>query len=611
LAVRASGAVGAGAYLVLAVMLLVVGTGLAVIAPRFPVARFAAVAGPADGTGAAVEGAAVGGPAFGVWPLLVVLAVILPVLAMVLLLARQRAAALGLVAVAGLVAGCRFVADLALLESPLTAGRAELWVPHGIDPVRAGAGAWLLLAGQLCTAAAGVFALAESGRCQGGHGFDVPAGLPRATRPVVPVAVSFAVMAAAGLLAAPLRSTDPYVSARSAFDAPASVSLGGFAIAVGIVLATGLACSSPDHRVTVAGLVAAALAVVGIALPRVVVAALAPDLGVAPGPVVALLGAVGLATSARWVSVRAWSGISSGAEWAWPRPMLAEGGRVLAGLLCLLSGGCAVFAFFLHPLRLAGDLSQPRISMTGLLLCTGLVVAAVGWLTAMPRRGPLLRPALAVVAMAMPMAAAEYVSAVMGVLDLTGVDAGMGCWFAVAAVLTALAGALVSVVSGGFERDDVDLTGRSFSGPTAPVAAGAAVLALPAFMLPLVNGAGRGVTGVVQGPFGLPSWALLAAMSVTLGIGLLGPRCRPIPAAVLYTGGCVLLVLRLARVPFGPRPLPATGLAEGAWATVLCLLLLLVAATIAVHTAQPGAPGGSGALSSPRPTMAITRRFRS
>jgi hypothetical protein len=80
---------------------------------------------------------------------------------------------------------------------------------------------------------------------------------------------------------------------------------------------------------------------------------------------------------------------------------------------------------------------------------------------------------------------------------------------------------------------------------------------------------------------------------------------------VLYTGACVLLVLRLARVPFGPRPLPTAGLAEGAWASVLCLLLLLAAATIAVHTAQSGDPGGSGALSSVKPTMAMTRRFRS
>jgi hypothetical protein len=196
------------------------------------------------------------------------------------------------------------------------------------------------------------------------------------------------------------------------------------------------------------------------------------------------------------------------------------------------------------------------------------------------------------------------------VLDLPGVDSGIGSWFALGSVLTAPAGALLAVVSGAFERDDVDLTGRSFSGPTAPVAAGAAVLAVPAFALPLTNGIGRGVTGVIQGPFGLPSWALLAAMAVTVGVGLLGPRCRPVPAAVLYTGGCVLLVLRLARVPFGPRPLPAIWLAEGAWATLLCLLLLLAAATIAVHTAQSGAFGGLGALSSARPTMAITRRFR-
>lgn len=593
---RASDAVSGGAYLALAVVLLVVGAGLTVIAPRHPIVA------PAT---------AVGGPASDVWPMLAVLASIPALLALVLMLARQRAAALGLVAVGGLVAACRFVADLALLVSPLAADRVELWVPHGIESVRPGQGLWLLLAGQLCNGAAGAFALAESARCQGGYGFAEPPAPPRASRPVMPIAVSFAVMAGAGLLAAPVRSDDPYVSGRSAFDAPAPVSLGAFALAAGIVLATGLAGSSLDYRVTVAGLVGAALAVMGIALPRVVVATLAPDLGVAPGPVVAVLGAVGLAASARWVSVRAWSGTPSGGKRTWSRALLAEGTRVLGGALCLVSGGCALFASFLHPLRLAGGLSQPRIPTTGLLLCTGLVVATVGWFTVMPRHGRMLRPALAVVAMAMPIATAEYTANVSEVLDLPGVDAGVGSWFAVAAVLTALAGALLGVVSGGFERDDVDLSGRSFSGPTAPVSAGAAVLAVPAFALPLINGTGRGVTGVVQGPVGLPSWALFAAMLVTVGIGLLGPRCRPVPAAVLYTGGCVLLVLRLARMPFGPRPLPAGGFAEGAWATVLCLLLMVAGATIAVRTAQSGVSGGSGALSSARPTMAITRRFRS
>jgi hypothetical protein len=595
---RASDAVSAGAYLAFAVILLFVGTGLVVIAPRRPIVR-----------------PALGGPAADVWPMLVVLALTPALLAVVLLLVRQRPAALGLVAVGGLVAACRFVADLALLVSPLAAARVELWVPHGIEAVRPGPGLWLLLAGQLCTAAAGAFALAESARCQGGYGFAEPPVPPWATRPVMPIAVSFAVVAGAGLLAAPVRSSNPYVSARSAFDAPVPVSLGAFALAAGIVLAVGLAGSSQDHRVTVAGLAGGALAVVSIALPRVVVAALAPGLGVAAGPAVALLGAAGLAASARWVTVRAWSGTPSRVQQTWSRALLAEGTRVLGGLLCLVSGSCAVFGFFLHPLRLTGDLPQPRIPTTGLLLCTGLVVAVAGWLTATPRYGRMLRPALAVVAMAMPIAAAEYTADVAEVLDLPGVDSGVGSWFAAAAGLTALAGALLGVVSGGFERDDVDLSGRSFSGPTAPVSAGAAVLAVPAFGLPLVNGTGRGVTGVIQGPIGLPSWALLAAMLVTVGIGLLGPRCRPVPAAVLYTGGCVLLVLRLARVPFGPRPLPASGLAEGAWASVLCLLLMLAGATIAVHKAQSGASGGFGTLSSPRPTMAITRaitrRFRS
>lgn len=560
----------AGAHLVLAVTLLVVGSGLIAAAPRFRM----------------VDAGADGGPVFGVWPLLVVLAVTPAVLAVILVLVGQRAAVLALVAAVASAAPGRLVLDLWLASAPWAAHRPELWVPAGIGPARAGPAPWLLVAGQGCLVLAGLFAVAESGRSRGEHGFIPGPDGSRVSPLVLPAAVGCAVAAGVGLLAAPFRSAEPRLVARSVLEVPVPAAAGGFALAAALVLAAGLAASAPDHRVVVAGLAGTSLAVLGVALPRVAVPALAPGLGIAPGPVLSVAGALGLAGLARQVSVRGWSGDRLRPEPTLPRPVLATGLRRSAGLLCLLSGGCAMMAFFADPLRLAEDLRQPRLPTAGLLLCTGAVLAVAGWVTAMHQTGRLIRPALGVVAMAMPMAAAEHLTAVLGVLDVPGVDAGPGWWLACAAVLTALAGALAAAVCGGFERDDVDLTERPFGGPTAPASAAAAVLALPAFLLPLVDGAGRGVTGVIQAPFGLPAWALLGGLAVTVGVALLGPRCRPIPAAVIYTGGCVLLMLRLARIPFGPRPLPTAGLAEGTWATLLCLVLLLVAATVAVRAGQ-------------------------
>lgn len=544
-------------------------------------------------------GAIVDGPAFGVWPLLVVLAVTPSVVAVVLALARQRAAALALVAAVGAVAAGRLLLDLELALRPLAVARPELLVPVGIDAVRGGPAGWLLVAGQLCTLLAGLFAVLGAGRCRGEHGLAAPPDAARVGGHVPLVGVCCALLAAVGLLTVPFATVPfgtgvPYLAARSVFDSPVAVTAGGLVLAAGIVVAAGLATSAPDHRVVVGGLVGVALAVLAVAAPTVAVAALAPGFRVAPGPVVAVLGALGLAALARSVGCGAWAEVPARRPAATLPAALAENHRRIGGALCVLAGGCAVAAFVADPVHLveplAGGQQQPRLATEGLLLCTGLVLAVVGSVTAVSRFGRLVRPGLAVVAMAMPMAAAEYIAAVLGVLELPGIDAGGGWWLAVAAVAAALVGAFGAALAGGFERAEVDLTDRSFHGPTAVPAAAAALLAVPAFVLPLVDGAGRGVTGVFQPPYGLPSWALLAAMSTVVGVGLLGPRCRPASAAVLYTGASLLLVLRLARIPFGPRPLPAEGLAEGAVASVLCLLLMLVAATIATHGSRGRVP---------------------
>ena len=71
------------------------------------------------------------------------------------------------------------------------------------------------------------------------------------------VLVLAGMLAGFGVLTAPYSSSDPWLVPRSVLDSPAWSLAGGFALAVGIALAVVLACSAPDPRVAVGGLVGA------------------------------------------------------------------------------------------------------------------------------------------------------------------------------------------------------------------------------------------------------------------------------------------------------------------------------------------------------------------
>jgi hypothetical protein len=435
--------------------------------------------------------------------------------------------------------------------------------------------------------------------------------------------VGCAVLTGAGVLAAPYVSTDPWLVPRSVLDAPVWAAAGGFALAIGIALAVVLACSTPDPRVSIGGLVGVAVGVLGVVAPRVTVAALGGEHGlrVALGPVLGLLGTLGLGLLAVWVGYR-------GRRAAYAAPGAVNGHAVLTGAsvfldgtgalarlggavdrlagppaevlavrcrlagaaLATLAAGASIAAALTEPLRLAPDLPHPQLATRWLLLAAGAILVPLALGTASRSLGPKVRPALALVLVTVPMAAGEPLAAVLGVLGLDGVGAGPGLWLTLLAVTLAGAAALAVVLAGGFERDEVELSRTPYEGPLAAASAAAAVLTVPAFWLPLVDGAGWGTTGVLQPPFGLASWGLLAGFAVTMGALLIGPRCRPGQAMVLYGGVFAVLVFRTSRLAVTPGLVPGNGLGEGAWATGLCLLLVVVAAVLVPRTRRPAAP---------------------
>jgi hypothetical protein len=391
------------------------------------------------------------------------------------------------------------------------------------------------------------------------------------------------------VLIVPFTSTDPWLVPRSVLDAPIWAAAGGFALAVGIALAVVLACSTPDPRVAVGGLVGVALAVLGVVVPTVAVSVSVPSLTVSVGPPMAVLGGLGLGGLAMWVGYRGRCGAPpqrpTGLEslLAPPASVLALRCRLAGSMLAVLAGGCTVAAALTEPLRLAADLSHPHVTARWSLLISGAVVVPLAVGSGARRLGPTARPMLTMALTAVPMVAGGPLAELLPALGLEGVDGGPGLWLMLAAVALAVLAGLALALAGGFERDDVELVDVPYEGPFAASAAAASALTVPAFWLPLVDGVGWGATGVLQPPFGLASWGLLAGFLVTAGALLISPRCRAARAVALLGGVATVLVVRLVWLVAGGDGLSVGGPGEGAWASGLCLLLVMVTLVVALR----------------------------
>jgi hypothetical protein len=561
-----------------AVGLSALGALLVAAGPRYVVARSA--------SGIAV------GPALSVWPLLAVLAVVPAVLVVMLLLARRHAPALAVVASVGAIAAGRALLDAQLVRNPGWAARPELVAPVGLGQLRPDLGAWLLVAGQLTITLGGLAAARAIGARAGERTLDEPPAVPRTPSSAVLLGVGCSLLAGIGVLAAPFVSADPHLVPRSVLDAPSWAAAGGYALAAAIVLSVVLACSTADPQVAVGGLVGAAIGVLGVAAPRVAVAALSTTQRVAIGPTLALLGALGLAALATWVGCRGRRPVMPkkldrlvDQDTPVVRAALAMRWRQMASRLGMLAGGCAIAAALTDPLWPTADVPDVELPIMRLLLAVGLVLVLLGAVTGTGSIGPTVRPTLAVVLVAVPMVAVEPLADLLAVLGW--MRPGPGFWLLLVAIAVAAGAALASVIAGGFDRDEVDLSAFRFHPVDASVAWAGAMLAVPAFWLPLVNGAGWGTTGVLQPPFGLASWGLLAAFGATVGALILAPGCRPRRAVALYGGVALVLLLRLARLAPAPGPGPvgpgSAGPGEGTWATVLCLLFVSGSVVLALR----------------------------
>lgn len=502
-------------------------------------------------------------------------------------------AALGFLGLGGLLV------DLTLLVDPVAAARPDV-LPSGTSTLPAPLAVALLVADAALLlvavlAARGLRVLARA------HGPGV-FGEQRAGALVRPVAG--AAVAAVGLAAAPFTVLGgasgfaPHSVLDTAFPAGAGVALLALTVVLlaalpglaavggaGVVGSdeTGMRVRRAVHSALGAGVVAGVAPVLAAAVAR-------DGLAVSPGAVLAMAGGLLLiGVPARTAVLRSRA----------------------AGVLALLTAGAALFGALLPSTTVAT--TAPIETGAGLLLLPAalvLAVPAVLVVVGTPRLVVRARPTLSVAWLTVPFAAGPALDVVLAATDgsapvigpfgavgvpTTAVGIGPGGWAVVGALVLAVLTAVLAVGAGFAERRDVSggwspLGNRPADGtdtvepdPTMlPMCALAAVLAVPGFGGPLAREtvAANAAGGAWQNP-GAAAWGSLAGVVGVAIAVLLAPRARPARALALLGAAGALLVVRLSALVLTP-PRAGEGVGIGTWAAVVCLVVTLGAAAVAV-----------------------------
>ncbi|SFQ24166.1 hypothetical protein SAMN05421810_105317 [Amycolatopsis arida] len=533
-------------------------------------------------------------PGFGSGPLLVLLAV-LPVAAAAaaaLLPAPRRRPGLAagvLVGAAALAPG-RALLDLQLAADASAAARPELHVPTDLTSPSPAAGLWLLLAGHLATAVAGLLALRvrdEQGEGQG-------------SRWRLLAVVSVAVVGALGLLMAPFGSHDAYLPTSGAIDAPMPAAAGLLLLAATLPVAAALAASSPAPGLARGGPLGLGLATAALAAPPLVAAAALPALDVTAGPVLLAFAAAGLVVLGV-TPLPASASTPSGpqpARRAEPTDLAGTatlpGQRpldLLTGSIAVLTALAAVGGAFTEQVVSATNTAVPS-SARWWFLVAGLLLGTVGLAMFGPAVAARVRPALSVLWAGPLVTGAAVLDTALAATELGALSVStLGVLWVALAMVGAAATGCSSAVAGTVEREEaMDVVGaagwRAAPNVLTPLVA-AAILGVAAFGLPVVRAADYTAPGLWS-HFTPASWGLLAGVLTVLGALALVPRSRPARAVALLAGIAGLLLLRAAELPLrtgitGACPGP------GLWLALAGAAAALVAAGLAL----PGARRGS------------------
>ncbi|MDR6596747.1 hypothetical protein ACFFSW_31875 [Saccharothrix longispora] len=502
-------------------------------------------------------------PAFTAWPLLAVLAFAPTALAAALLArGHQVSAAASLLAPAVFAVG-RLLVDLQVLVDPLDTARPELFRPATLDAPTPAAGVWLLLAGHVLLVAAGALAattLAE------------PDARAERARFVLPAVAGL--LAGAGLFAAPFTSTDALLPARGPLDSPTPSMLGGLLLVVAAPVLAVIAASATTPEARRGGLLGLAATLVTVALPPVATALVTDRVGPAAGPFLVLAAA----------ALLTWSQRDRTADRATDRP--AEPGlpglrrlHTVAGALGLVAAAAAVAGALTDQLVLPAGLPAPTDYAARLLWPAAVAVGVLG--AALLARGAA-RPAFAVATATVPLAAAGALDAVFAATRVDAVQPGPGTWFTVVAALAALAAAVTAALAGAVERDEAGAASGEAPLPLIAGALIAALLAVGAFALPVIEA--RDYAPITAFGLRVGSWGLLVALVTVLGAAALALRARPGNGAALLLGAAAVTGTRALEYPLTAARAAGAEPGPGLWLALAATAALLV--TAAVRTAR-------------------------
>lgn len=537
---------------------------------------------------------------FAAWPLLAALALV-PAVAALWLFRTAPPVAAGLILGLAALAPGRAVLDVQLIADAALAARPELVVPTSLAPLRPGPGLAVLLAGHLLTGLAGVLVLARSAReadredpaarTAGDPVGEEVAGRGTPRQGLLLSVLGFGLVASVGLVAPPFHSATGFLPARSAFDGPGWALAGTMLLAVSVPVAGCLLAASASRGRACGGLLGVAAGVSAVSAPALAAGLFSTDLSAAPGPVLTLVAAAGLALLAGP------AGRSLIRDPAVPRPdlVLPAATRLhrLAGAVALLAAGLAAAAVLAPALRVPPGTAEPVLAQGRLLVPAAFVLAGLGVvLLWSPPAAVVVRPALSVAWVVGPLAALALLDPALTASDVPGVRLGAGSWCAAAVVVVAAAAGVCAALAGGVERDDVDLSALAERGTDRPLqlcGAAAALFAVPALALPLARAEGYHLTAIASGSQNpgaqLSSWGLLAGLVAVVLATVVAPRCRPARAVALLAGAGLLVIVRLAELPLVVARLEGAVPAAGVWFSLAVLVLLAFGAGLAVRPA--------------------------
>ncbi|RKT57653.1 hypothetical protein [Saccharothrix australiensis] len=520
---------------------------------------FAAAGALCGAVGAAlpvVDGSAP--PAYTAWPLLAALALLPVGVAAFFLSRRATTTAAAALVPAGVFAVGRFLVDLQVLADPLTAARPELYLPTALTAPGPAAGLWVLLAGHVLTAAAGLVAATARTEPEGGRSerFGLPA--------------TAGVVGAVGLCMAPFGSSDAFIPAGGPLDAPLPALAGGLLVALAAPVLAVLSASSGDPDARRGGLLGIAAVLVALAAPGLATAVAVDRVDAAPGPFLVLGAAVALA----WPATG-----RAGHDLALPgRRRL----HLIAAVLGVATGACAALGALTRHLDVPAGVTPPTDYAARLLWPAAVAVALTALL-------PKARPAFAVALAAVPLAAGQALDAALNAAKVPSVGPGPGVWFTALAVLLAGAAASTAALAGAVERDEEGADRTSPPLPLLAAALTAGLVAVGAFALPVL--AAPGYVPITAFGLRVGSWGLLIALvAVLVAVGL-SLVSRPGRGAALLLGAACVTATRALEYPFSASRAAGTEPGPALWLALATTALLLVAAAIRADRRSAPRPG--------------------